>query len=87
MWQNIKEDIQVISQRDPALRSVWEIALAYPGFHAILLHRLAHWLMAAPSHYAGAFREPYRPIPYRHRDPSRREDRPALFYRPRHGCR
>ncbi|HEY6366129.1 MAG TPA: serine O-acetyltransferase, partial [Candidatus Binatia bacterium] len=44
MWQNIKEDIQVISQRDPALRSVWEIALAYPGFHAILLHRLAHWL-------------------------------------------
>src|SRR4030095_16032413 len=44
MWQNIKEDIQVIAQRDPALRSVWEIALAYPGFHAILLHRLAHWL-------------------------------------------
>ena len=44
MWQNIKEDIQVIFQRDPALRSVWEIALAYPGFHAMLLYRLAHWL-------------------------------------------
>jgi serine O-acetyltransferase len=44
MWQRIKEDIQVISQRDPALRSVWEVALAYPGFHAVLLHRLAHWL-------------------------------------------
>ena len=44
MWNSLKEDIQVISQRDPALRSVWEIALAYPGFHAILLHRLAHWL-------------------------------------------
>jgi serine O-acetyltransferase len=44
MWERIKEDIQVISQRDPALRSVWEIALAYPGFHAVLLHRLAHWL-------------------------------------------
>src|SRR5262249_31807858 len=43
MWQNIKEDIQVIAQRDPALRSVWEIALAYPGFHAILIYRLAHW--------------------------------------------
>ncbi len=44
MWQTIKEDIQVISQRDPALRSVWEVLIAYPGFHAILLHRLAHWL-------------------------------------------
>jgi serine O-acetyltransferase len=44
MWQSIKEDFQVISQRDPALRSRWEIALAYPGFHAIVLHRLAHWL-------------------------------------------
>jgi serine O-acetyltransferase len=44
MWQTIKEDFQVISQRDPALRSAWEIALAYPGFHAITLHRMAHWL-------------------------------------------
>jgi serine O-acetyltransferase len=44
MWQTIREDFQVVSQRDPALRSVWEIALAYPGFHAIVMHRLAHWL-------------------------------------------
>jgi serine O-acetyltransferase len=44
MWQTIKEDFQVVSQRDPALRSGWEIALAYPGFHAIVMHRLAHWL-------------------------------------------
>ncbi|MDH3445648.1 MAG: serine O-acetyltransferase [Deltaproteobacteria bacterium] len=44
MWQTIKEDLQVISQRDPALRSVWEVVFAYPGFHAVLLHRMAHWL-------------------------------------------
>ena len=44
MWQSIKEDIQVIFQRDPALRSAWEVALAYPGFHAVLIYRLAHWL-------------------------------------------
>jgi len=44
MWQTLKEDIQVVFQRDPAVRSVWEVALAYPGFHAILIHRLAHWL-------------------------------------------
>jgi len=44
MWQSIREDIQVVFQRDPAVRSAWEVALAYPGFHAILMHRLAHWL-------------------------------------------
>jgi len=44
VWQSIKEDIQVVSQRDPALRSPWEIVLAYPGFHAILIYRLAHGL-------------------------------------------
>ena len=44
MWNVIKEDIQVVFQRDPAVRSSWEVALAYPGFHAILLHRAAHRL-------------------------------------------
>ncbi len=44
MWQTVKEDFQVVSLRDPALRSVWEIVLAYPGFHAVVMHRLAHWL-------------------------------------------
>jgi serine O-acetyltransferase len=44
MWQTLKEDIQVIFQRDPAARSTWEVAIAYPGFHAILIYRLAHWV-------------------------------------------
>jgi len=44
MWNAIKEDMEVVFQRDPAVRSRWEVALAYPGFHAILMHRLAHRL-------------------------------------------
>ncbi|HUF40465.1 MAG TPA: serine O-acetyltransferase [Verrucomicrobiae bacterium] len=44
MWDNIKEDIQVVFQRDPAVRSAWEVVLAYPGFHAVRMHRLAHGL-------------------------------------------
>ncbi|HWP60503.1 MAG TPA: serine O-acetyltransferase [Candidatus Acidoferrales bacterium] len=44
MWNRIKEDIQAVFDRDPAARSVWEVVLAYPGFHAILIHRVAHWL-------------------------------------------
>jgi serine O-acetyltransferase len=44
MWQTLKEDIQAVFDRDPAARSTWEVAIAYPGFHAILVHRLAHWI-------------------------------------------
>jgi serine O-acetyltransferase len=40
----IKEDIHAVFERDPAVRSKWEVVLAYPGFHAVLFHRLAHWL-------------------------------------------
>jgi serine O-acetyltransferase len=42
MWQNIKEDIQVVFDRDPAARNVWEIILTYPGFHALFFYRVAH---------------------------------------------
>ncbi len=44
MWYTLREDIQIVFQRDPAARSVWEVVLAYPGVHAILFYRLAHWL-------------------------------------------
>lgn len=44
MFERIKRDIQVVFERDPAARSVWEVFLAYPGFHAIQIHRVAHWL-------------------------------------------
>jgi serine O-acetyltransferase len=44
MWERIKEDIEIVFERDPAARSRWEVALAYPGFHVIQFHRLAHWL-------------------------------------------
>lgn len=43
-WQEIQEDIQMVFERDPAVRSTWEILFAYPGFHALLFHRLTHWL-------------------------------------------
>lgn len=42
--ERIREDIQVVFERDPAVRSTWEILFAYPGFHAVQFHRLAHWL-------------------------------------------
>ena len=39
----LKNDIQVIKQRDPAARSSLEIFLTYPGLHAIRSHRRAHF--------------------------------------------
>ncbi|MFQ5682226.1 MAG: serine O-acetyltransferase [Candidatus Binatia bacterium] len=46
MWKTIREDIQVVFERDPAARNVWEVVFTYPGFHALFFHRLAHliWL-------------------------------------------
>ena len=43
----IREQIETVFRRDPAARSVLEIVLCYPGFHAVLLHRLAHRLHRA----------------------------------------
>jgi serine O-acetyltransferase len=43
-WSTLKRDIQVVFERDPAARSTLEVIFCYPGFHAILLHRVAHWL-------------------------------------------
>ncbi len=44
MFQRIRNEIRVIFERDPAAQSVLEILFCYPGFHAIHLHRAAHWL-------------------------------------------
>jgi serine O-acetyltransferase len=40
------EDFHIIFERDPAARNPLEVLLCYPGFHALALHRVAHWLYA-----------------------------------------
>lgn len=47
MFTRIKEEIAVVFDRDPAARNMWEVITCYPGFHAMLMHRLAHWLWHA----------------------------------------
>jgi serine O-acetyltransferase len=47
MFGTIKEQIDTIFREDPAAKSVLEIVLCYPGFHAVLMHRLAHVLYEA----------------------------------------
>ena len=47
MLRTIREQIDTIFREDPAAKSVLEIVLCYPGFHAILWHRVAHRLYRA----------------------------------------
>ena len=39
--QNIKEEINIIRERDPAIHSNWEVFL-YPSFKAVMMYRTAH---------------------------------------------
>jgi serine O-acetyltransferase len=58
MFARLKEEIAVVFERDPAARNTWEVITCYPGFHAMLFHRLAHrlwgvglkWLARLVSH-------------------------------------
>lgn len=60
MFDRIKEDINIVFDRDPAARNAFEVLTAYPGVHAILFHRLTHklwsmglkWLARFISHFA-----------------------------------
>ncbi len=47
MFSAIREQIDTIFREDPAAKSVVEIILCYPGFQAILMHRVAHRLYLA----------------------------------------
>jgi len=44
MLKRIRKEIQAVLDRDPAARNALEVILCYPGFHAILAHRVAHFL-------------------------------------------
>ena len=44
MLSAIREQLRTISEADPAATSWLEIVLCYPGFHAVLLHRISHRL-------------------------------------------
>jgi len=55
LWKNLREEIDASLARDPAARSRLEVALCYPGFHALVCHRLAHWLWRRRWLLAGRF--------------------------------
>ena len=53
MFSQLKEDLKVVFERDPAVRNVFEIIFCYPGFHAIYFYRLSHWLWTHQLKFLG----------------------------------
>lgn len=58
MFKLMREEIRVVFDRDPAARSTWEVITCYPGFHALVFHRMSsrlwgwglRWLARFTSH-------------------------------------
>ena len=44
MFDRLKKDIKAVFDMDPAATNLLEVLLTYSGLHAIILHRISHWL-------------------------------------------
>ena len=55
MFQRLREDIDCIRERDPAARGAWEVLTCYPGLHALIFHRRAHWCRERGWHSMARF--------------------------------
>lgn len=43
-WEVMRSDVESVVERDPAARNGLEVALLYPGVHAVWAHRVSHEL-------------------------------------------
>ncbi len=55
MFNHLREDISVVFERDPAARTTWEVLTTYPGVHALIMHRLSHWLWSLRLRWLARF--------------------------------
>jgi len=53
MWNRMRRDLRSVVERDPAARTELEVALLYPGVHALWAHRASHWLWGRDAKFAG----------------------------------
>ena len=52
-FKTLRSDIDSMMARDPAARSRLEVVFCYPGLHAVLIYRLAHWAWRHEFHLLG----------------------------------
>ena len=53
--KTLKEEIETVLNNDPAAKSKAEIIFCYPGCHAILFYRVAHWFWVKDFFFIGRF--------------------------------
>ncbi len=55
MKKGLMYDAKSIASRDPAAKSTLEVVLLYPGFHALVYHRVAHWFYKKKRFFIARF--------------------------------
>jgi serine O-acetyltransferase len=55
LFKRLKADLDAFMERDPAARSQIEVAVLYPGFHAVVFYRVSHWLWERELRFIGRF--------------------------------
>ena len=55
MFKKIREEIDVVFERDPAVRSRLEVFVCYPGFHALIYYHMSHWAWTHDLKLLGRF--------------------------------
>lgn len=80
--KNLKEEVRIIKERDPAIHSSMEVLL-YPSFKVMLHYRLAHKLYLSGHYFWARYISQRGRAQDRHRDPSRCTDRQRIFHRSR----
>jgi serine O-acetyltransferase len=51
----LRETVRSYRERDPAARSYAEVLFCYPGVHAVMWHRMSHWLWKHNLYFLGRF--------------------------------
>ncbi len=51
MFKDLNELLEAYKERDPAARSKLSVLLLYPGVHAVINHRIAHWFYKHKRYY------------------------------------
>lgn len=49
--KGIYDDCKSVKERDPAARNILTVLLLYPGIHAVIVHRIAHYLYSKKLYF------------------------------------
>lgn len=55
MFDNLRHDISVVMERDPAAKSKLDAFISYPGIHALMYYRIGHWAWENGFYTLGRF--------------------------------